>query len=105
MPEHQKAFDVLKESLVTAPVLSCPDFNREFLLETDASLQGLRAILSKQDGSGKLHVITYTSQSLCPSERSMCNYSSTKLELLGFKWAVIERICDHLFWLKISHVH
>ena len=64
MLEHQQAFSVLKEALVTAPVLGYPDFNRKFLLETNASLQGLGAMYSQQDESGKLHVIAYASQSL-----------------------------------------
>ena len=31
------------------------------MLETDASLQGLGAVLSQQDGTGKFHVIAYAS--------------------------------------------
>ena len=92
MPEHQQAFDALKEALVTTPVLGYPDFNRKFMLETNASLQGLGAVLSQQDETRKLHVIAYASQSLHPSERSMPNYSSAKLVLLVLKWAVTEKI-------------
>ena len=101
MLEHQQAFDGLKEALVTAPVLGYPDFNREFMLETDASLQGLGAVLSQQDQNGKLCVIAYASQSLHPSERSMCNYSSAKLEFLALKWAVTEKFCDYLLGSKV----
>ena len=60
-------------------------------------------MLSQQDESGKLHVIAYASQSLCPSERSMCNYSSAKLELLALKWAVMENFHDHLLGSKCIH--
>ena len=60
MPDHQQAFDALKEALVTAPVLGYPDFSREFELETNASLQCLGTVLS-QDETGKLCVIAYAS--------------------------------------------
>ena len=104
MPKHQQAFDALKETLVTAPVLDYPDFNREFVLEIDASLQGLGVVLSQQDETGRLHVIAYPSQSLCPSERFMHNYSSAKLELLALKWAIMEEFCDYLLGSKF-HVY
>ena len=83
--DHQKAFDALKLALTTAPVLGNPDFEREFILETDASLRELGAVLSQVDDQGKSHVIAYASQTLRPSEKSMRNYSSGKLELLALK--------------------
>ena len=42
--KHQDASVTLKEALSTAPVLGYPDFSREFILETDASLNGLGSI-------------------------------------------------------------
>ena len=103
--EHQKAFDALKLALTTAPVLGYPDFDREFILETDASSRGLGAVLSQVDDLGKTHVIAYTSRTLRPSERSMCNYSSAKLELLALKWAVTEKFRDYFAGVKIHSVH
>ena len=96
MIKHQEAFDALKEALCMAPVLGYPDFTREFILETDASLNGLGTILLQQQKDGSIHVIAYVSRSLHPSERSMCNYSSAKLEVLALKWAVTEKFRDYL---------
>ena len=79
--DHQKVFDALK--LALTPVQEYPDFNREFILETDASLRGLGAVLSQVDSTDKVCVIAYASQTLRPSEQSMHNYSSAKLELLA----------------------
>ena len=96
MTKHQEAFDALKEALSTAPVLGYPDFSREFTLEIDASLNGLGTVLSQQGKDGQIRVIAYVSRSLRPSEKSMHNYSSAKLELLALKWAVMEKIRDYL---------
>ena len=75
MMKHQDVFDALKDSLSTAPVLGYPDFSREFILETDASLNCLGTILTQQVKDREIHVIAYASYSLHPSERSMHNYS------------------------------
>ena len=100
--EHQKAFDALKLALTIAPVLGYPNFKREFILETEASLRGLGAVLSQVDEQGKTHVIAYASQTLRPSEKSMHNYSSAKLGLLALKWAVIEKFRDYLLGSKFT---
>ena len=61
MIEHQEAFDALKEALCTAPVLGYPNFTREFILETNASLKGLGVVLSQQHKDESIHVIAYAS--------------------------------------------
>ena len=85
--ECQAAFDTLKETLVTAPVLVYPRFGggEEFVLETDASLEGLGAVLGQKQADGHVHPVAYASRSLHAHER---NYSITELETLGLVWAV-----------------
>ena len=65
-------------------------------------MKGLGAVLSQQQKDGSIRVIAYASQSLCPSERSMHNYSSAKLELLALKWAVTEKFWDYLLGLQFQ---
>ena len=93
--ECQEAFSRLKGALTSAPVLAYPDYNLPFVLETDASNEGLGAVLSQeQDGSRK--VIAYASRGLRGAERNMENYSSRKLELLALKWAITEKFREYL---------
>ena len=100
--KHQEVFDALKEALSTSPVLGYPNFSRELILEIDASLNGLGTILSQQGKDGQIHVIAYASHSLRPSEKSMHNYSSVKLELLVLKWAVTDKFRDYLLGLQFQ---
>ena len=83
-------------------MLGYPNFNREFILETDASLRGLGAVLSQVDENGIVHVIAYACQTLRPSEKSMCNYSSAKLNLLALKWAVTKKFKHYLLGSKFN---
>lgn len=95
-PDCQRAFESLKQMLVTAPILAYADYKLPFKLYTDASFEGLGAVLC-QVQEGKERVIAYASRTLSPDERNDKNYSSFKLELLGLKWAVTEKFKDYLY--------
>ena len=60
-PEALEAFNILKMKCMMASVLAFADFQKPFLLETDASSCGLGAILSQQQDDGKYHPVAYTS--------------------------------------------
>lgn len=77
--KHQEAFDSLKKSLTTYPILVYPDFNEKFILTSDASGTGLGAILS-QIREGRERVIGYASRQLNKAESSM---TTTEQEMLA----------------------
>ena len=100
--ECQEGYYALKHALTTAPVLAYPDYSQPFILETDTSLKGLGAVISQKGKDGGVHVIVYASRSVRPSERSMCDYSSAKIELMALKWSVCEKFKDYLLVSKFT---
>ena len=60
-PDALEAFEILKKKCVQAPILAFPDFNKTFLLDTDASGKGLGAVLSQKQEDGRYHPVAYAS--------------------------------------------
>lgn len=89
--KEDTAFQTLKQALISVPVLACPDFTKKFILQTDASNEGLGAVLTQNFEEGE-RVIAYASRTLNQAER---NYSATELECLAVVWG-IHRMRDYL---------
>ena len=75
----RKAFYQLKELFATTPVLSYPNEDDPFILDTDASNDSIGAVLS-QVHDGREVPLAFASNSLSKTQR---NYCTTKRELLA----------------------
>ena len=75
----------LKQLLCAAPVLCSPDFEKQFILQTDASDRGVGAVLSQLDDKGMDHPVAYYSRKLLPREEK---YSTVEKECLAVKLGV-----------------
>ena len=62
------------------PILVCTNYTKPFLLETDASKDGLVVLVLQKQADGWYHPTTYGSRALTPHEK---NHHSTKLEVFG----------------------
>ena len=78
---------------LTVPVLAFADFKKPFLLETDASIEGLGVVLSQKQDDGRYHPVAYASRGL---KGGKLKYHSSKLEFLALKWAVTEQFREYL---------
>ena len=83
--ECEQAFQTLKTLISSAPVLQYPRFDREFIVQTDASDVGVGVVLSQLDGDGVKKPVAFASQSLSPRER---NYSTTEKEAYAIVYAL-----------------
>ena len=92
--EALKAFEALKQACMSSPVLAFTDYTKDFLLETDASKEGLGAVLSQKQEDGWFHPVAYGSWALTMHE----NYHSMKLEFLALKWAITEHFKEYLLY-------
>ena len=84
-PECQKAFDTLRKEVTSNAVLVYPNFQKEFILATDASTQSIGATLSQYDENNVLRPVCFPGRSLTKAEKA---YSSCELEILAVTRAV-----------------
>lgn len=82
--ESECSFQQLKSKLITPPILQYPDFEKPFILTTDASKIAISAVLSQLVDDKDLP-IAFASRSLLDAES---RYSATEQELLAIVWGV-----------------
>ena len=75
--QTDRAFQLLKQKMVQAPVLGVPNFEIPFVLETDASAYGIGAVLMQAN-----HPVAYLSKHLCPRSQAMSVYEKECLAIL-----------------------
>ena len=95
-PKAREAMAILKGKVQSVPVLVFPNFEKPFLLETDASKEGLGVVLSQKQSDRWYHPIAFGSHSLTPAEK---NYHSSKLEFLMLKWSMMEHFKEYLTYV------
>ncbi len=89
----QRAFEDLKDKLVTSPILVKANLSKQFTLETDASQHHVAAVLLQYDDKGLPRAVGYFSKKLRPAE---VRYSATDREALAIFLAC--RQFHHYLW-------
>ncbi|KAG3120304.1 hypothetical protein PI125_g1221 [Phytophthora idaei] len=85
--ERQVAFEAVKHSLSTAPVLMLADHSKPFLVVCDDSDFTIGCALMQQDDEGRNRVMSYQSRQLKGAER---DYPVHDKELLAMRYAPIK---------------
>lgn len=75
--EAERAFSQLKEAMTTTPVLAMPNFSEPFTIETDASGEGIGAVLTQQG-----RPLAFMSQALGVTKLSWSIYAKEMLAIL-----------------------
>lgn len=75
--DSDRAFQLLKQKMIQAPVLAVPNFSKTFVLETDASDLGIGAVLMQEN-----HPIAYLSKHLCSKNQALSAYEKECLAIL-----------------------
>jgi len=95
--EGQHAFQGLKQSLIEAPILRCPDWALPFEIMCDASDYAVGGVLG-QRVEKKPVAISYASKTLADAQ---LNYTTTEKELLAVVFA-LEKFRSYVLGSKIT---
>lgn len=85
----EDAFCALKKAITSKPILQHPNFEKRFILTTDASSVAISGILS-QGPIGKDLPVAFISRTLQPAET---RYSTTEKEMLAIFWGIRQLRC------------
>ncbi|UYV77425.1 K02A2.6-like [Cordylochernes scorpioides] len=96
--EQELSFNSLKNKLISPEVLTHYDPNKPIGLHTDASDQGLGAVLVHLNENTKERPISYASRTL---QKAETNYSTTEKECLAIIWA-IKKFRPYLYGRKFT---
>ena len=102
--ESQQSFETLRDRLSSPLILSYPDFTNPFILDTDASNDGIGAVLSQCDEQGDEHVIALCySRLLSKAERNYCVTRKELLAVITFISYFRPYLLGQHFTLRIDH--
>lgn len=82
--------------ITSPPILAYTDYDAPFIVHTDASQDGLGAVLY-QDQGGTLTVTAHALRTITPAERNY-HLRAGKLEFLALKWSITEQFRDYLYY-------
>ena len=96
--ECKISFELLKEALISYPILRLADVEKEFILYTDASGYAVGAILAQTDESKNEYVCAYASRLMTKNE---INYGITEKECLAVLFG-IKQFRNYLHGVKFK---
>ncbi|KAG7559358.1 Ribonuclease H-like superfamily [Arabidopsis thaliana x Arabidopsis arenosa] len=94
--ECLKAFQLIKEALISAPIVQAPNWDYPFKIMCDASDYAVGAVLGQKIDK-KLHVIYYASRTM---DDAQVKYATTEKELLAVVFA-FEKFRSYLVGSKV----
>lgn len=101
-PECEQAFSSLKKALTESPILTPPDPNLSFVLDTDASDVGMGAVLNQVGAEGE-KVVAYFSKTLNKAERHYCVTRRERLAIVRAIGHFKYYLCGLPFTVRTDH--
>ena len=102
-PEFEQAFQTLKTRLATQPVLVSHDYQRPFILQTDASERGLGCVLSQRDDQDVDWPIAFYSRKLLPRESRYSTVEKECLAIVAFLRHFEPYLLGRIFTIQTDH--